>query len=269
MRKRNVIVGTIMLLGALATALPFIWMITTSVKPLREARTYPPSLFPTEIDTSSYATLFTELDFARYLRNTVVVVAVGFIGLLFMAMAGWGFARFRFRGKTTMFIVVLATLMIPVQVTLIPTYLILNKVGLTNTVVGIAIPTLVSAFGIFLFRQFMETLPTEVIEAAKIDGAGEFRIFWSIVLPLSKPILAVQAVLTFIAGWNSFIWPLVIAGKQENYTLSVGLALLNQQQSINPPLQMAGASLMVIPILIVFIALQRHIVAGFTMSGLK
>jgi multiple sugar transport system permease protein len=184
-------------------------------------------------------------------------------------MAGWGFARFGFRGKTTMFVVVLATLMIPVQVTLIPTYLILNKVGLTNTVVGIAIPTLVSAFGIFLFRQFMETLPIEVIEAAKIDGAGEFRIFWSIVLPLSKPILAVQAVLTFIAGWNSFIWPLVIAGKQENYTLSVGLALLNQQQSINPPLQMAGASLMVIPILIVFIALQRHIVAGFTMSGLK
>jgi multiple sugar transport system permease protein len=262
-------IGVVMTLGAVATAFPFIWMITTSVKPLREAVTYPPTVVPESVTWDSYVRLFRDLDFARYLRNTVTVVLVGFIGLLLMAMAGWGFARFQFRGKNIMFMVVLSTLMIPVQVTLIPTYLILNRVGLTNTVVGIAIPTLVSAFGIFLFRQFMQTLPNEVIEAARIDGAGEFRIFWSIVLPLSKPILAVQGVLTFIAGWNSFIWPLVIAGSQDNYTLSVGLALLNQQQSVNPSLQMAGASLMVVPILVVFVALQRFIVAGFTMSGLK
>jgi len=269
MRRRNVLIGVIMTLGALATAFPFIWMLTTSVKPLSEARTYPPTVLPDEPTFDSFVTLFTDLEFGRYLRNTLVVVLVGFLGLLFMAMAGWGFARFRFRGKNVMFMVVLATLMIPVQITLIPTYLILNRIGLTNTVIGIAIPTLVSAFGIFLFRQFMETLPIEVIEAARIDGAGEFRIFRSIVLPLSKPILAVQGILTFIAGWNSFIWPLVIAGNQDNYTLSVGLALLNQQQSVNPPLQMAGASLMVIPILLVFVALQRFVVAGFTMSGLK
>lgn len=269
MRKRNLVIGVIMTLGAIATAFPFIWMIATSVKPLSEAVTYPPTILPDAPTRNSYVRLFTDLDFARYMRNTIVVVLVGFIGLVFMAMAGWGFARFHFRGKNIMFMVVLSTLMIPVQVTLIPTYLILNRVGLTNTVVGIAIPTLVSAFGIFLFRQFMQTLPNEVIEAARLDGAGEFRIFWSIVLPLSKPILAVQSVLTFIAGWNSFIWPLVIAGNQDNYTLSVGLALLNQQQSVNPPLQMAGASLMVIPILVVFVALQRFIVAGFTMSGLK
>jgi multiple sugar transport system permease protein len=262
-------IGVVMTLGAVATAFPFIWMITTSVKPLREVVTYPPTVVPESVTWDSYVRLFRDLDFARYLRNTVTVVLVGFIGLLLMAMAGWGFARFQFRGKNIMFMVVLSTLMIPVQVTLIPTYLILNRVGLTNTVVGIAIPTLVSAFGIFLFRQFMQTLPNEVIEAARIDGAGEFRIFWSIVLPLSKPILAVQGVLTFIAGWNSFIWPLVIAGSQDNYTLSVGLALLNQQQSVNPSLQMAGASLMVVPILVVFVALQRFIVAGFTMSGLK
>jgi multiple sugar transport system permease protein len=262
-------IGVVMTLGAVATAFPFIWMITTSVKPLREVVTYPPTVVPESVTWDSYVRLFRDLDFARYLRNTVTVVLVGFIGLLLMAMAGWGFARFQFRGKNIMFMVVLSTLMIPVQVTLIPTYLILNRVGLTNTVVGIAIPTLVSAFGIFLVRQFMQTLPNEVIEAARIDGAGEFRIFWSIVLPLSKPILAVQGVLTFIAGWNSFIWPLVIAGSQDNYTLSVGLALLNQQQSVNPSLQMAGASLMVVPILVVFVALQRFIVAGFTMSGLK
>lgn len=267
--RRQLIIGVIMTIGALLTAFPFFWMITTSLKPLREARTYPPKVLPDDVDWGSYVTLFRDLDFGRYLFNTVIVVLVGFVGLGFMAMAGYGFARYRFVGKNMMFLIVLATLMIPVQVTLIPSYLILNKIGLTNTVIGIAVPTLVSAFGIFLFRQFMETLPDEVFEAARLDGAGEFRIFYSIVLPLSKPILAVQTILTFIAGWNSFLWPLVIAGKQENYTLSVGLALLNQQQTVNPPLQMAGASLMVIPTILLFIALQRFVVAGFTMSGLK
>ncbi|MDW3214953.1 MAG: carbohydrate ABC transporter permease [Ilumatobacteraceae bacterium] len=267
--RRRFVIGVIMTIGALLTAFPFVWMITTSFKPLREARTYPPTVLPDEATWESYVTLFRDLEFGRYLTNTIIVVVVGFVGLAFMAMAGYGFARYRFVGKNVMFLVVLATLMIPVQVTLIPSYLILNKIGLTGTVVGIAVPTLVSAFGIFLFRQFMETLPDEVFEAARLDGAGEFRIFYSIVLPLSKPILAVQTILTFIAGWNSFLWPLVIAGKQENYTLSVGLALLNQQQSVNPPLQMAGASLMVIPTILIFVALQRFVVAGFTMSGLK
>jgi len=268
-RRRHLVIGTIMTLGALATAFPFFWMLTTSIKPSNEARTYPPSVLPESPTFDNFARLFDDLEFGRYIRNTIIVVLVGFIGLVFMAMAGWGFARFRFRGRNVMFLVVLSTLMVPVQVTMIPTYLILNEIGLTNTVIGIAIPTLVSAFGIFLFRQFMEGLPEEVIEAARIDGAGEFRIFWSIVLPLSKPILAVQGVLTFITGWNSFIWPLVIAGKQDNYTLSVGLSLLNQQQSVDPALQMAGAALMVVPIIIVFVAFQRFIVTGFTMSGLK
>jgi multiple sugar transport system permease protein len=159
--------------------------------------------------------------------------------------------------------------MVPVQVTMIPTYLILNSIGLTNTLVGIALPTLVSAYNIFLFRQFMATIPDELIEAARLDGAGEMRILISIVLPMSKPILAVGGVLTFIAGWNSFIWPLIIANDQLNYTLSVGISLLNKQLVINPPLQMAGASLMVIPIVIVFVVLQRYIVQGFSLSGLR
>ncbi|VAW00372.1 ABC transporter, permease protein 2 (cluster 1, maltose/g3p/polyamine/iron) [hydrothermal vent metagenome] len=263
------LVGLGLAAGALLTAFPFVWMVTTSVKPLNEARTYPPTVLPSTVEWDSYRVLFTELDFGRYLMNTVIVVLVGFIGMFLMAAAGYGFAKFRFRGRNALFLLVLTTLMIPVQVTLIPTYLILNAVGLTNTVVGIAMPTLVSAFGIFLFRQFMETIPTDLLEAARLDGAGEFRIFRSIVLPMSRPILAVMTVLTFIAGWNSFIWPLVIAGEQENYTLSVGLALLNQQVSINPPLQMAGASLMVVPTIVVFIVLQKYVVQGFSMSGIK
>ena len=130
-------------------------------------------------------------------------------------------------------------------------------------------PTLVSGFNIFLFRQFMSTMPVEILEAAKLDGAGEWRTFWKIVIPMSKPILAVQAVLTFIAGWNSFLWPLIIANDQNLYTLSVGLSLLNKQISANPSLQMAAASLMVVPILFVFVVFQRFIVQGFALSGLK
>ena len=268
-RLVNVPIGIALAFGALLTSLPFIWMLASSVKPLAESYTYPPKILPSKITFASYVSLFRDLAFGRYLVNTVIVVLISFVGMFLMAMAGYAFAKFRFRGRRTFFILVLATMMIPIQVTMIPTYLILNSVKLTNTLVGIALPTLVSGFNIFLFRQFMTTIPDEVLEASRLDGAGEVRTFASIVLPMSKPILAVVGVLTFISGWNSFLWPLIIANDQRHYTLSVGLALLNKQLSINPPLQMAGASLMVIPIVLVFVVLQKHIVRGFTMSGLK
>ncbi|NUU18727.1 carbohydrate ABC transporter permease [Cellulomonas humilata] len=265
----RLVTNIVLIVGAAATALPFFWMIFSALKPRSEAVAYPPRLLPAEPTLEFVRYLFTTLDFGRYLVNTLVVVAIGFVGLLLMAMAGYAFAKFRFRGRGLLFALVLSTMMIPVQVTMIPTYLILARVGLTNTLVGIALPTLVSAFSIFLFRQFMTTIPDEVLEAARIDGAGEIRIFLSLVLPMSGPILAVQTVLTFIAGWNSFLWPLVIAGDQSRYTLSVGLALLNQQVATNPSLQMAGAAVMVVPILAVFVIFQRYIVQGFTLSGLK
>ena len=263
------ITGIALGIGALVTAFPFLWMITSSVKPQQESLTFPPSILPTHPTLQYFKQLFTELDFGRYLTNTIAVVLIGFIGMLFMAMAGYGFAKFEFLGKKMMFFLVLATMMIPIQVTMIPTYLILSQLKLTNTLIGIAIPTLVSGFNIFLFRQFMSTMPLEILEAAKLDGAGEWRTFWQIVIPMSKPILAVQAVLTFIAGWNSFLWPLIIANDQNLYTLSVGLSLLNKQISVNPSLQMAAASLMVVPILFVFVIFQRFIVQGFALSGLK
>ncbi|HEV2414388.1 MAG TPA: carbohydrate ABC transporter permease [Candidatus Dormibacteraeota bacterium] len=263
------VVGLLLALGAVLTAFPFLWMLTTSLKPLIESYNYPPTVLPVAPTLASYKSLFSDFDFGRYLINTIVVVLIGFVGLFFVAMAGYAFAKFRFRGKGFLFLLVLSTLMVPIQVTMIPTYLILNSVQLTNTLVGIALPTLVSAYNIFLFRQFMTTIPDELLEAARLDGAGELRILISIVLPLSKPILAVGAVLTFISGWNSFIWPLIIANDQQNYTLSVGISLLNRQLLINPPLQMAGASLMVIPIMVVFVLFQRYIVRGFTLSGLR
>lgn len=268
-RALTVTIGVVLGIGALITAFPFFWMLTTALKPQRESVTFPPTILPEAPTLQWFQMLFTELDFGRYLVNTILVVLIGFIGLMFMAMAGYAFAKFEFRGRRWMFFLVLATMMIPIQVTMIPTYLILNGMKLTNTLVGIALPTLVSGFAIFLFRQFMTTIPTEMLEAARLDGAGEFRTFWQIVLPMSKPILAVQIVLTFISGWNSFLWPLIIASDQKLYTLSVGLALLNQQLAVNPSLQMAAAAVMVIPILIVFIVFQRYVIQGFALSGLK
>jgi multiple sugar transport system permease protein len=260
---------TLLVLGALAVSFPFVWMVTTALKPLGESRTVPPTVLPEQPTLDAFIRLFRDLEFGRYLVNTLGVVALSFVGMLLMAMAGYAFAKMRFRGRNVLFFVVLSTLMVPIQVTMIPTYLMLNQVGLTGTLVGIALPTMVSAFSIFLFRQFMATIPDDVLDAARLDGAGELRVFWSIVLPLSRPIMAVVAVLTFIAAWNSFLWPLVLANGEENYTLSVGLSLLNEQLSVDPPLQMAGASLMVLPIVVLFVVFQRHIVQGFTMSGLK
>jgi multiple sugar transport system permease protein len=268
-RQLTVVIGVLLAIGAVITAFPFIWMLTASVKPQRESTDFPPSVLPKEPTFEYYRVLFTELDFGRYLVNTLAVVAIGMIGLLLMAMAGYAFAKFEFRGKRWMFFLVLATMMVPIQVTMIPTYLILNQMKLTNTLIGIALPTLVGGFSIFLFRQFMSTIPTEMLEAARLDGATEWRTFWQIVLPMSKPILAVQIVLTFIAGWNSFLWPLIIASDQKLYTLSVGLSLLNQQLAVNPSLQMAAASVMVVPILIVFVIFQRFVIQGFALSGLK
>lgn len=267
--RSTLVVGALVTLGAVATAFPFAWMILSAVKPRSESLAYPPHVLPRHVTFEYLGQLFSELDFGRYLVNTLAVVLISMVGLVLMAMAGYGFAKFEFRGKEVVFFLVLATMMIPVQVTMIPTFLILNGIGLTNTLVGIALPTLVSAFGVFLFRQFMTTIPTEVLEAARIDGAGELRVFAQIVLPMSRPILAVQVVLTFITGWNSFLWPLVVASDQNLYTLSVGIALLNQQVATNPSLQMAAAALMVVPVLVVFVVFQRHIVQGFTLSGLK
>jgi multiple sugar transport system permease protein len=269
LRPGAVVIGVALAVGALATAFPFVWMAFASVKPRSEAVAYPPRLVPEQPTLEFFAQLFTELEFGRYLVNTLAIVVICMGGLLLMAAAGYGFAKFSFPGRDALFFLVLVTMMIPGQVTMIPSFLILNGMGLTNTLIGIALPMLVSGFSLFLFRQFMTTIPTEVIEAARVDGAGELRIFVRIVLPMSGPILAVQVVLTFIAGWNAFLWPLIIANDERLYTLSVGLALLNQQIATNPSLQMAASTLMVVPILLVFVTFQRYIVQGFALSGLK
>ncbi|KPL59417.1 carbohydrate ABC transporter permease [Rossellomorea vietnamensis] len=256
-------------LGGIIVSVPFIWMISSSFKPESEVLQIPPSLIPENPTLENYVNLFESMNFGVYLRNTLIIVLFSFVGLFFNAMAGYGFAKYQFKGREKIFYIVLATMMIPAQVTMIPVYLILNEMGLTNTMTGIVLPGLAAAFSIFLFRQFMTTIPTDLIEAARLDGAGEFYIFFRLIVPIAKPIFAVQGILTFIGAWNSFLWPLIIANDESLYTLSVGLSLLQGQYANNFGLQMAGAAFMVVPIIIIFSFFQKYIVEGFTMSGIK
>ncbi|MFD0693734.1 carbohydrate ABC transporter permease [Paenibacillus sp. GCM10027628] len=263
------IAGIVLTVFGVAMILPFIWMLLSSFKTEGEIKRMPPTLWPEVFTFDNFGKLFTEMDFSQYLFNTLLITLLSFVGLLLNAMAGFGFAKYKFKGREKMFLLVLATMMIPGQVTMIPVYLILNSVNLTNTMLGIVLPGFTSAFGIFLFRQFMLTLPDEIMEATRLDGASEYRLFAQIVLPMSKPILAVQAILTFIGGWNSFLWPLIIANDEKLYTLSVGLQLLKGQHGTNFALQMAGASFMVIPIMIIFFFFQKHIIENYNISGIK
>ncbi|EUJ50918.1 putative sugar ABC transporter permease [Listeria fleischmannii FSL S10-1203] len=249
--------------------LPFIWMVLSSFKTDAEILKIPPTIWPESFNWENFKMLFVEMNFSVYLKNTLIIVLFSFVGLFFNAMAGYGFAKFKFKGKNKLFYLVLATMMIPGQVTMIPVYLILNAMGLTNTMTGIILPGLVGAFGIFLFRQFMSTISDDLLEAARLDGASEFYIFWRIIIPISRPVLAVQGILTFIAGWNSFLWPLIIANDEKYYTLSVGLQLLKGQYSSNYALQMAGSTFMVIPVILIFMMFQKYILKGFNVSGMK
>ncbi|MDT9027131.1 carbohydrate ABC transporter permease [Rossellomorea yichunensis] len=268
-KTEKTLVALLMILGGVLVSIPFIWMISSSFKPESEVLQIPPTLFPENPTMENYLNLFESMNFGVYLRNTLVIVLFSFLGLFFNAMAGYGFAKFHFKGKEKIFYIVLATMMIPAQVTMIPVYLILNEMGLTNTMAGIILPGLAAAFSIFLFRQFMTTIPTDLLEAARLDGAGEFYIFFKLIVPIAKPIFAVQGILTFIGAWNSFLWPLIIANDESLYTLSVGLSLLQGQYANNFGLQMAGAAFMVVPIIIIFSFFQKYIVEGFTMSGIK
>ncbi|HEL8306315.1 TPA: carbohydrate ABC transporter permease [Listeria monocytogenes] len=268
-RGAQIAVITILTVGGFFMILPFIWMVLSSLKTDAEILKIPPTIWPETFTLDNFTKLFTEMDFAIYLKNTLIIVFFSFFGLFLNAMAGYGFAKFKFKGKNKLFYLVLATMMIPGQVTMIPVYLLLNAAGLTNTMTGIVLPGLVGAFGIFLFRQFMSTISDDLLEAARLDGASEFYIFWQIVIPISRPVLAVQGILTFIAGWNSFLWPLIIANDEKFYTLSVGLQLLKGQYGSNYALQMAGATFMVIPIILIFMTFQKYILKGFNVSGMK
>ena len=257
--------------GLVVMATPFAWMILGSFKTTRELRQRPPTWIPEEPTLQNYRDLFDRLDFPRYfLNSTIAALAVTAGNLLFCSMLGYALAKLDFPGKRVLTAVMLSTLMIPAFVTFMPLFVLVSNMNLTNSRAGLILPFLAGAFGAFLMRQFMFSIPDELLDAARVDGAGEYRIFFRIVLPLCGPALATLGVLTFLTNWNSFLWPLVVASTEDMYTLPVALALFSiGQQESNVALQMAGAVVVVLPIVILFFAMQRYVIRGVATTGLK
>jgi multiple sugar transport system permease protein len=258
--------------GCLVTLLPFIWMILASFKTSGEIIRLPPTLWPENPTFANYQTILTDpkLPILRFYLNSLFVAGSNVTLVLFTSsLAGFIFAKYRFFGQKAMFGFILATLMIPFQVTMIPGYLLLVKLKLIDSLWGLVVPSAVSAFGIFLMKQFIESLPNELLDAARIDGSSEWRIYWRIVLPQVGPALATLGILTFMANWNSYLWPLIVITTHEKRTLPIVLTWYNSVHSQRIDLTRAAGVLVVIPILIIYTIFQRWIVQGFALSGLK
>jgi multiple sugar transport system permease protein len=255
---------------ALVMVLPLAWMVATSLQTLNETRHYPPTLIPSSAQFGNYTEVLQRAPFGRWFLNTLIVTVICVIGnLFFCSLAGYAFARIKFFGRDAVFILVLATLMIPFQVIMIPTFLIVRKLGLIDTLGGLIVPNLAGAFGIFLLRQFFRSLPIELEEAARIDGASRLGVLFKIVLPLSGPVLATVAVITFLWTWNDFLWPLITIYNPDNMTLQVGLTTFQGAHQTNTHLLMAANVMSVIPVLLLFFVAQRFFIRGIATSGLK
>lgn len=255
---------------ALATLLPLIWMVSASFMPPGEATTDPPPFFPSHLTLENYQNLFTRLSLGRHLINSIGVAVGGtLLSLLFNSMAGYAFAKLRFGGRDRIFAILIAALAIPGQVGMLPLFLLMRQLGLVNTYLGVLIPSLASILGIFLVRQFALSIPDELLDAARVDGAGELRIFASVVLPLMRPVLATLAIITFMNTWNDFLWPLIVLTDDSKQTLPVALARLVGEHALDTELMMAGAVLTVLPVLLVFLALQRSYIEGILMGSVK
>ena len=262
---------TVVTLGFVAVVTPFVWMILGSFKTQGELLRVPPTWWPQKPTLDNYRALFNEESFLRYFANsTIVAVAVTAANVTFCSMVGYALAKLNFRGKKLVFGLVMGTLMVPGMVTFVPLFVLVANLGLVDTYPGLILPFLVTPFGVFLMRQFIIGLPDDLLDAGRIDGASELRIFRQIILPLCGPGLATLGILTFLGSWNSFLWPLVVAQTQEHYTLPVALALFSTGQNVtNYGLLLAGASVVVVPILIVFLIFQRRFIEGIATTGIK
>jgi multiple sugar transport system permease protein len=246
-------------------------MLLGSFKPEAELQRVPPTWWPDTPTLANYRQLFDRLDFPRFFTNSAVVaVAVTAGNLVFCSMVGYALAKLDFAGKRLLFLLVLGMLMVPGVVTFVPLFVLVSNLGLVNTYPGLILPFLVTPLGVFLMRQFMSGLPDELIEAARIDGAGEWRIFSRVILPLCGPALATLGILTFLASWNNFLWPLVVAQSEDKYTLPVALALYSVgQNATRYGLLLAGSVVVIVPVIALFVALQRYFVQGIATTGIK
>jgi multiple sugar transport system permease protein len=260
----------VLILAAAATILPFVWMVGVSLRTPADLYADPARLWPTEWSLSGFHAVLTQLPFARLAFNTFVFAAGTTVLLVLCdSLAGYALARLRFRGRQAIFLVILATLMVPFQITIIPVFLTLFDLGWLNTFQGLIIPRATSALGIFMLRQFFRSLPRELDDAAHIDGANSFQIYWRIILPLSKPALASLFVIQFMALWNDFLWPLVVSTSLDMRTLPSALTLFSSQSGVDHAALMAGAAISLAPLAVAFLLAQRFFVQGIATTGLK
>lgn len=274
MRTRNLLltwfIRIILGIGAIAMVLPFYWMVITALKQKSEIVRIPPSFLPEQLNFVNFAEAWSRLDFPTLLRNSAfLAVTMTAIVVFTSALVGYIFAKIEFPGKGPLFILILSSMMIPFNVVMIPLFLLITKLHWANNYLAIIVPGLFSAFGIFLMRQFMSSLPDELLDAARIDGASEFLIFSKIVLPLSASPLVALAILTFLGQWDNFLWPLIVLTDNSLFTLPVGLALFNNRFYTEYGPLLAGATISIIPVMIVFLSAQRLFMESVALQGMK
>jgi multiple sugar transport system permease protein len=260
----------LLIAGAVVMLVPFWWMLVTSVRLPEEVYAFPPDFWPDTWHWENYAEVVSAAPFATFFKNTLIVACVVTAGnLLLSAMAGYAFARLEFRGRDVVFWLFLASMMIPGQVTMIPVFVLMAKLGWIDTYYGLTVPGLVGAYGVFLTRQYFLGLPKDLENAARLEGASEWQIFWHIALPLARPVLTVLGVFTFMGAWTDFLWPLLMTNSMGMRTLEVGLSVFKTQYTVNWPLQMAASMLIQLPIIALFIVTQRHFTKGIVLTGMK
>ena len=270
-RGLKVVIYLALVVGLIAFVAPFIIMLTGSLKSTGDILANPTTLIPKTVTFGSYIEWFQKLGILQFFANSVIVAVCTVLGnVIFCSMVGYALAKLDFPGKKALFILVMITLMTPGTVTFVPLFVLVSKLGLLGTYAGLFLPFLVGPLGVFLMRQFIMGIPDTLMEAARIDGASEFRIFWRIILPLCGAPIATLSILTFLGSWNNFLWPLVASQSESSYTLPIALSLFSLgQNSTNYGLLLAGAVLVVLPMIVLFLALQRYFVASVISSGVK
>jgi len=271
-RGRMILIYLVLITGAFLTVVPFVFTLSSSFKSVAEIRQVPPSFFPVNPTLDNYTTVLNDPDLPLplFYRNSAIVALMNvFTNLFTSSLFGYIFSKFEFPGKRVLFVFLLAQLMIPFQVTMIPGYLILVKLGLLNNLLGLIVPSAINPFGIFLMRQFMKTVPDEILDAARADGASEWRIYLQIVLPQIGPALATLGVLTFMFNWNAYLWPLIVLTEQNLRTLPIILTWYTNAHTNQIHLSMAASVLVMMPVLVVFVLMQRWIVQGIALTGIK
>ena len=269
-RAASLWVNSLLALLALLSLAPLLWMLSVSFMQPGEASHFPPTLLPADPTLHNYHELFSRVGMGRYLLNSFLIASLTtLIALLLNTMAGYAFAKLRFAGRDRVFRILLGALVIPAQVTMMPLFLMLKEVGLVNSYAGAIVPGMAGVFGIFLVRQYARSIPDELLEAARIDGAGEVRIFFQIVLPVLKPILVTLAIFVFLASWNDFMWPLIVLTDSDLHTLPVALATLSREHVQDNEMMMAGSVVTVLPVLVLFLVLQRYYLQGLLLGSVK